>query len=98
MRIVVSFLVVIGCASSLYAEPVGDVRFLAKIDSFDAKTIHIAYGGKHYEVPRKAVAGGDLKPGAEREIALSQNEFAQMKTRQMLVESEKAKKEKALQQ
>jgi len=59
------------------AEPIGDLRFEAKVISFDSKTARIEVEGKKYFVPRTALKG-EPSSGKVHEVSLTEEQYQEM--------------------
>jgi hypothetical protein len=79
---------------SSQAEQIGDIRFNAKVLSFDQKVVQIETAGQKFEIPRSVIKSGKLEGGQERELAMSKEDYQQMKAQAMYRESSKAAKAK----
>jgi len=73
------WLTILGTVISLqvFAEPISDLQFLAKVISFNSQTATIQAEGKKYVVPRTALKG-EPTAGKTQQIVLSQKQYAEM--------------------
>ena len=60
------------------AEPIGEIRFTAKILSSDGKLVDVEASGRKYRVPKEACTG-DVVIGRSQEIALTPEQYYEMK-------------------
>ena len=74
-------LVSIFISAAIFAEPISDIRLVAKVLSYDTKTIMIEMStGRKFKVPRKAIKA-DIVSGKKYEIALTKEVFEEMKSK-----------------